>query len=157
MQFYLDKLKQQISKNYTLAVIDEKQLLAPESYRDNIILYKTFDEEASKKLTRILELTDLAAINSQAHRSFGSKLSGSLAKVYTWHTARLELARALYQEVDFLILDKFTLTQDSHLMRKLVEERRKTNKFTILVNRNNFQLLKIADKISLFIPGSPRP
>ena len=60
---------------------------------------------------------------AQSYASEKTKLNGALARLYSWHESRLELARALFHKVDFLIINKFILTRDIELMRKVIIER----------------------------------
>lgn len=129
----------------------------PQSFKENIILYSQFNEQNKKEFERVLQLVGLKSYLAKAYALQKVKLNGSLSRLYSWHEARLQLARALFHKVDFLIINKYNLIRDTELMRKVIAERQSTNRVTILVNQSNLELLKLTRRVVLFTPNKKIP
>ena len=68
-------------------------------------------------------------------------------KFNDWHQSRIELARALYNDVDYLVLNKQNLFDDLSLLTAVFAERRARGKVTVVANNTHKYYFKLADKI----------
>jgi ABC-type uncharacterized transport system ATPase subunit len=68
-------------------------------------------------------------------------------KFNEWHQSRIELARALYSNVDYLILNKHKLFDDLALLSAVFSDRKKHQKMTIVANNTHKFFFKLADRV----------
>lgn len=73
-----------------------------------------------------------------------------ISKYYAWHECRLELARALYNSVDYLIISKYIIIEDTKLLTAVIDYRRKEGKITYIANNWHFDIFRLADKCIFF-------
>lgn len=62
----------------------------------------------------------------------------------------MEIARALYNDVDYLIINKEIIVEDRKLLENIVEYRKRCGKITIIANNWRFDIFDLADKIAIF-------
>ena len=124
-------------------MINNAHFVLPMSLKDNILYYSPYDQE---KFKRILEITQLNALPSGIW-SETNLLDEKSLKYNQWHQSRIELARALYNNVDYLILNKQNLFDDLSLLTAVLTERRANKKITIVANNTHMFFFKLADRI----------
>lgn len=77
-------------------------------------------------------------------------LNYRIAKYYPWHESRLQLARALYNSVDYLLINKSIVLEDHQLLKTIIDFRRKQGKITIIANNWHIDAFSLADRLILF-------
>ena len=108
---------------------------------DNICFYSPFDAE---EYARILEITQLSSLRRELSRTEGT---GEQVVYSEWHETRMEIARALYNNVDYLLLDNPIILQDEELVKRVLLERRRQQKVTVVANNTHEYYFRFADSI----------
>jgi hypothetical protein len=127
----------------SLVMISSPHFMMPMSLRDNILFYSPYDEERFRK---VLAVTQLDALPDSIWEETGMPDEKSL-KFNEWHQTRIELARALYNNVDYLIINKQNVFDDLTLLTAVFAERRASHKMTIVANNSHRFYFKLADRV----------
>lgn len=77
-------------------------------------------------------------------------LNYRVSKYYEWHQCRLELARALYNNVDYLIISKYIVIEDTKLLSAVLDYRKREGKITIIANNWHLDIFRLADRNIFF-------
>ncbi len=108
-EYYLKEQIELIPRSYTVAYVSEKLFLLPKSIKDNILFYSPYREDDFKY---VLQLTQLDDFKETILSKENKRVNDRLSNYYKWHVARIELARALYNKVDYLFINRAILLQD---------------------------------------------
>lgn len=100
-----------------MAVISEDHFIIHESFQQNICLYSEYNEV---KFREILSVVGLLELLPEIGTLGEKKLSYRMTKFYPWHSCRLELARALYNSVDYLFINRHVFLEDKQLVRAII-------------------------------------
>lgn len=72
------------------------------------------------RFREILSVVGLLDLLPEIQALGEKKLSYRMAKFYPWHSCRLELARALYNSVDYLFINRHVFLEDKPLVQAIV-------------------------------------
>lgn len=97
-----------------------------------------------------MKLVELDYFIPQIEALGNSPLNYRIAKYYPWHECRLELARALYNSVDYLLINKSIVIEDQRLLTAVIGFRRREGKITLIANNWNMDVLAFGDRVLLF-------
>lgn len=145
-QLNIDKYRQNFS------VVLQESKLVPGSFIDNIT-YNSY-EVNFERLNEVIELTNLSDIISQYSKGIFSILNNESRGLSMGQKQRILLARALYHNKDYIVLDEATNALDSYNeyiifnnIKKLYNER------TIIVSTHNINLIRDFDVIFVLSNG----
>jgi hypothetical protein len=79
-----------------------------------------------------------------------ASLNYRIAEYYAWHECRLELARALYNNVDYLIINKYMVIEDPVLLKAVIAYRKREGKITFIANNWYLDAFSLADRALFF-------
>jgi hypothetical protein len=144
---YIRELMNGLPMEKTVAVINEDHFILPDSFQQNVLFYSDYDE---RRFEEVLTLMELDYFIPQIETLGNNHLNFRMAKYYSWHECRLELARALYNSVDYLFINKYMVIEDLQLLKSIIDFRRKEGKMTFLANNWNMDAFSLADKVVLF-------